>query len=55
MDTIITIVFVFGALAAIASWVNTQAIRRDLSLIKEKLGIKEERKPSFLDNDLDKD
>ena len=52
---IVTIVLVLGALAAIASWLNTQAILRDLSEIKGKLGIKESKKPSFLDKDLDKD
>ena len=54
INTIIAIVIILGALAAIASWVNTQAIRKDLAAIKEKVGIEEEQRPSFLDKDLDK-
>lgn len=55
INIIITIVLVLGALAAIASWANTQIMIRDLSEIKEKLDIKEDTKPSFLAKDLDED
>jgi hypothetical protein len=41
--------------ASIAAWVNTQTILRDLTEIKERLGIKEEKNKSFLDKDLDND
>jgi hypothetical protein len=41
--------------ASIAAWVNTQTILRDLTEIKERLGIKEEKNQSFLDKDLDND
>jgi hypothetical protein len=33
--------------ASIAAWVNTQTILRDLTEIKERLGIKEEKNQSF--------
>jgi len=36
-----------AALAAIVAWLNTEKILRDLSEIKAKLGINEEKKPSF--------
>ena len=52
-NIIITIILVLGALAAIASLFNTQIILKDLSEIKRNLGMKEDRKPSFLDKDLD--
>ncbi|MBB2479293.1 MULTISPECIES: hypothetical protein [Heyndrickxia] len=55
MIVILLIVAVLAAIASIVACINTQAIVRDLSEIKEKLGIKEIKKPSFLDKDLDND
>ncbi|CAH0173237.1 hypothetical protein SRABI96_01247 [Peribacillus sp. Bi96] len=55
VNVLIIIVLVLAIFASIAAWLNTQTIIRDLSEIKAKLGIKEEKKPSFLDKDLDND
>lgn len=49
------IVLFLTLLAAIAAWLNTQTILRDLSEIKAKLGIKEEKQSSFFNKDLDND
>jgi len=49
------IVLFLTLLAAIAAWLNTQTILRDLSEIKAKLGIKEEKRSSFFNKDLDND
>jgi len=49
------IVLFLTLLAAIAGWLNTQTILRDLSEIKAKLGIKEEKQSSFFNKDLDND
>ncbi|MFE8700086.1 hypothetical protein ACFYKX_05545 [Cytobacillus sp. FJAT-54145] len=51
----ITIVLTVAIFASIAAWLNSQTILRELAEIKDHLGIKEERKKSFLDRDLDKD
>lgn len=47
--------FIVAVIASIAAWLNTKMIKDDLSIIKEHLGIKEERPPSIFDKDLDKD
>lgn len=53
INLIITIVLILGAFASIVACINTLTILKDLAEIKEKLDIKEEKKPSFLDKDLD--
>lgn len=55
MNTIFIIAIIVAVFASIAAWLNTQIIVRELAEIKEKLGIKEHQKPSFLDRDLDND
>ncbi|MDH5161855.1 hypothetical protein P5X88_12980 [Heyndrickxia oleronia] len=55
MKTIFIIAIIVAVFASIAAWLNTQIIVRELAEIKEKLGIKEHQKPSFLDRDLDND
>nr|WP_259547074.1 hypothetical protein [Heyndrickxia oleronia] len=55
MNTIFIIAIIVAVLASIAAWLNTQIIVRELAEIKENLGIKEHKKPSFLDRDLDND
>ncbi|MCP1122694.1 hypothetical protein NKR74_04950 [Bacillus sp. 3103sda1] len=55
VNVLITFVLVLAVFASIAAWLNTQTILRDLTEIKTKLGIKEEKKPPFLDKDLDND
>lgn len=54
VNIIISLVLIVAVFASIAAWLNTQIILRDLTAIKEQLGIKDVRKPSFLDDDLDK-
>ncbi len=49
------IVLAIAVITAVGAWLNTRMILKDLAVIKIKLGIKEERKPSVFDNDLDKD
>ena len=41
--------------ASIAAWINTRTILRELSEMKNFLNIKDVRKPSYLDKDLDDD
>ena len=48
-------VLIVAVFAAIAAWLNTKVIKDDVAMIKEHLGIKEERPPSVFDDDLDKD
>ncbi|WP_157256183.1 hypothetical protein [Bacillus timonensis] len=55
VNVLILLVLVLAIFASIAAWINTQTIIRDLTEIKAKLGIKEDKKPSFLDKDLDND
>lgn len=50
----VTIVLIVAVFASIAAWLNTKIIMKDLAVIKEHLGIKEERPPSVFDDDLDK-
>ncbi|WP_174732249.1 hypothetical protein [Mesobacillus harenae] len=51
---IMAIVLVLVVFAVIAAWLNTQLILKDLAMIKQELGIKDIKNPSFLDDDLDK-
>lgn len=51
---IMAIVLVLLVFAVIAAWLNTQIILKDLAMIKQELGIKDIKNPSFLDDDLDK-
>jgi hypothetical protein len=51
----LTVILAAAFLAAIGAWLNTRIIINDLAKIKAHLGIKEERKPSVFDNDLDKE
>lgn len=51
----IAVILIVAVVASIAAWFNTQIILKDLAAIKQQLGIKEERKPSVFDDDLDKD
>lgn len=50
---IITIVLLLAIIGSIAAWINTRIIIEELDAIKRHLGIKEEKKESFLDKDLD--
>jgi hypothetical protein len=54
INILLSAVIIIGVFASIAAWLNTQIIMKDLAAIKEKLGIKEEKKPSMFDDDLDK-
>jgi cell division protein FtsL len=49
---LILIILILVIFASIAAWHNTRVILAELSEIKKKLGIKEE-KTSYLDRDLD--
>ncbi|WNF24696.1 hypothetical protein [Mesobacillus jeotgali] len=51
----VTVILVIAILATIGAWLNSRIILKDLAIIKTHLGIKDERKPSVFDNDLDKD
>ena len=52
----IIIALVIAVIASVAAWVNTQVIIKDLTEIKEKLGLSEkENKKSFFNHDLDND
>lgn len=51
----LAIILGIAALTAIGAWINTRIIMKDLIVIKARLGINNERKPSVFDNDLDKD
>lgn len=51
----ITIAVILAVLFSFASWFNTQVIIRELTDIKERLHIREEKKTSFLDHDLDQE
>lgn len=55
MTILITVVLILAVFASIAAWINTQTIIKDLTEIKAKLGIKEIKKKSFFDQDLDQD
>lgn len=55
VNILVTAALILAVFAAIAAWLNTKVIIKDLAAIKEKLGIKDERKPSVFDKDLDKD
>lgn len=54
-NVFVTIILGLGAIASIIALLNTQIILRDLSKIKTHLGIKEEKKSSFLIKDLNLD
>lgn len=52
----IIIALVIAVIASVAAWINTQVIIKDLTEIKEKLGLSEkENKKSFFNHDLDND
>lgn len=52
----IIIALVIAVFASVAAWINTQVIIKDLTEIKEKLGLSEkENKKSFFNHDLDND
>jgi len=55
VNTIFSVIIIVAVFASIAAWLNTQIILRDLAEIKEQLGMKDVKRPSFLDDDLDKD
>jgi hypothetical protein len=55
VNILILIALTLIIFTSIAAWVNTQTILRDLTEIKERLGIKEKNSQSFLDKDLDND
>ena len=51
---LIGIVLAIAVIASVAAWINTQIIIKELTAIKEKLGIeKGGSKTSLFDNDLD--
>lgn len=54
MEIIFTVGIIISIFASIAAWLNTEKIIRELSTIKHQLHIKDNKKPSFLDDDLDK-
>lgn len=51
----ITITLILAVIFSFAAWFNTQVIIRELSDLKERLHMKEEKKTSFLDHDLDQE
>lgn len=55
VNVLITIGLVLAIFSSIAAWLNTQIILKELSEIKAKLEIKEDKKPSILDKDFDND
>ncbi|WP_166669473.1 hypothetical protein [Paenisporosarcina antarctica] len=55
INVLITLGLVLAIFSSIAAWLNTQIILKELSEIKAKLEIKEDKKPSFLDTDFDND
>lgn len=55
MNILIAIGLFVAVFASLAAWLNTQIILKELAEIKTKLGIKDEKKPSFFDRDLDQD
>jgi len=55
VNIIISVVLIVAVFASVAAWLNTHIILKDLGVIKEQLGIKDVRKPSVFDDDLDKD
>lgn len=52
---ILVIILVLAIIGSIAGWLNTRTILKELADIKRELGVKDVRKPSIFDNDLDKD
>lgn len=55
LNVVIILILALAVFASIAAWINTHTILKDLSEIKDQLGIQEKWKPSFLDKDLDND
>lgn len=55
VNIIISVVLIVAVFASIAAWLNTHIILKDLAVMKEQLGIKDVRKKSVFDDDLDKD
>lgn len=51
----VSIALIMAVLFSFAAWFNTQVIIRELTDVKKQLHIKEEKKPSFLDHDLDQE
>jgi hypothetical protein len=51
----ISIALIIAVLFSFAAWFNTQVIIRELIDMKKQLHIKDERKSSFLDHDLDQE
>ncbi|MGM0830652.1 MAG: hypothetical protein ACQEU4_20760 [Bacillota bacterium] len=51
----ISIALIIAVLFSFAAWFNTQVIIRELTDMKKQLHIKDERKSSFLDHDLDQE
>jgi hypothetical protein len=49
-NIIIVIIIVLAIIGSIASWINTKIILEELATIKKELGIKEEKKNTFLDD-----
>ncbi|MBE4907572.1 hypothetical protein IMZ08_05775 [Bacillus luteolus] len=55
IQIILLVIIVLAIIGSILGWLNTRAILKELQDIKRELGIKDVRKPSIFDNDLDKD
>lgn len=55
INIILLVILVLAIIGSIAGWLNTRTILKELAEIKRELGIKDVRKPSIFDNDLDKD
>jgi HAMP domain-containing protein len=51
----VSIALILAVLFSFAAWFNTQVIIRELTDIKRQLHLKEEKKSSFLDQDLDQE
>ncbi|MCR8850530.1 hypothetical protein NQ095_19095 [Rossellomorea sp. SC111] len=51
----ITIALILAEIFSFAAWFNTQVIIRELIDMKERLHMKEDKKTSFLDHDMDQD
>jgi hypothetical protein len=55
INIILFVILVFAIIGSILGWLNTRTILKELADIKRELGIKDVRKSSYFDKDLDKD
>ncbi|QOR68129.1 hypothetical protein IM538_08475 [Cytobacillus suaedae] len=55
LNIILLVILVLAIIGSILGWLNTRTILKEIADIKKELGMKNIRKPSVFDNDLDKD